>query len=105
LGGGFYAIRDMGSASITAGIAADQLVAGNARPAQLRAFAAAPTASLAGARGGVSFRVALPALLRLAPQQQVPQIAKMLLGSLGDLTGWVSSDPAGVRGSASLSIH
>jgi hypothetical protein len=105
LGRGFYAIRDSGGAPVIVGVASNQLVAGNTRPARLRAFAAAPTASLAGAQGSVTFRVALASLLHVAMPKQVPQIAQMILSSLGDITGWVSSDPTGITGTASLAIH
>jgi hypothetical protein len=104
LPGGFYAIREHGS-TITAGVVGSQLVVGKASVAQLRAFAAAPTAPAAGAQGSVAFRIALAELLRIALKTAPPQIVSGILHSLGDITGWVSASPSGITGSATLAVQ
>ncbi len=108
LGGGFYAIKEP-SQTITVGVvsnrSANQLVAGNATPARLRAFAAAPASPAPGAQGTVAFRIGLVQLLHLALKQAPPQIVQTILSSLGDITGWIAAGPSGVTGSATLAVR
>jgi hypothetical protein len=104
LPGGFYAIHEPGT-TLTAGVVGNQLVVGKASVAQLRGFAAAPTTPAPGAQGSVAFRVALVELLRLALKNSTPQAVQSILNSLGDITGWLSSNPSGVTGSATLAVQ
>ncbi len=103
LGGGFYAIKEKRD-TITVGVEGNQLIVGNAGAVQLRAFAAAPTAPVAGAHGSVVFRVALSKLLALAIKRTPPQIVAQLLSSLGDVTGSMSASTKALTGNATLAI-
>jgi Protein of unknown function (DUF3352) len=105
LGGGFYAIKEKRSTTIDIGIVGNQLVAGKATPAQLRAFAAAPTAPAAGAQGSLVFRVGLAQLLALAIKHAPSKVASTILSSLGDVTGWTAASPSALTGSATLAVH
>jgi hypothetical protein len=105
LGGGFYAIKQRGSATITIGVVGDQLVAGKATPAQLRTFAAAPTSAATGAQGSLAFRVALGQVLQLAMKQSPSKLAQTILGSLGDITGWAAASTSDLTGSATVAVH
>jgi hypothetical protein len=89
---------------VTAGVVGDQLVIGRATPAQLRAFAAAPTTPAPGAKGPVAFRVALADLLHLALHSTPSQTAQLILGLLGDITGWIANSPAALTGNATLAV-
>jgi hypothetical protein len=104
LGGGFFAIHEAGT-TITAGVLGNQLLVGKATPSQLRSFAASPAAPAAGGQGSVVFRVALVELLRIALKQSPPKIAQTILSSLGDITGWISSTPSGITGSATVGVR
>jgi hypothetical protein len=103
LGGGFYAIKQR-KITITVGVAGDQLVAGRASVAQLRAFGAAPTTAVPDARGSVAFRIALLALLRIAIKRPPAAIVQQLLGLLGDVTGSTSASTKSLTGSATLGL-
>ena len=48
--------------------------------------------------------VSLPALVQLALKQAQNKTVQTLLGSLGDLTGWLAAEPAALTGSATLGI-
>jgi len=102
--GGFYTIREASGTTFLVGVVGNELVVGRATPAQLRAFAAAPTTSAAGAQGTVAFRVALVELLRLGLTGSTSSSLAPILSSLGDVTGWMSSSPSGVTGSATLAV-
>lgn len=103
LGGGLYAIKEK-RATITVGVVGNQLVAGKASAAQLRAFASAPATPVAGAHGAVAFRVALSNLLALAIKRAPPQIVAQLLSSLGDVIGSTSASTRALTGNATLAI-
>jgi hypothetical protein len=103
LGTGFYAIRE-GHSTVTLGMVGNQFLAGKATPAELRGFATAKTTPVAGAQGSVAFRVSLPELIKLAVHQSIPSLAQPILNSLGDLTGWISADPSGLTGDATLGV-
>jgi hypothetical protein len=102
--GGFYELVRPGGSTVTAGVVGDQLVIGRATPAQLRAFAAAPTTPAPGAKGPVAFRVALADLLHLALHSTPSQTAQLILGLLGDITGWIANSPAALTGNATLAV-
>jgi hypothetical protein len=104
LGGGFYALRQQRT-TITIGVVGNQLLVGHASPAQLKAFASAPTTPAPGAQGSVAFRVGLTQLLQLALKQAPPAIARSFLSSLGDLSGWLASTSSGTSGTATLNLH
>ena len=103
LGGGFYAIKEP-KQTITIGVAGNQLVAGKASVADLRAFAGLPTTPAAGAQGSVAFRVGLAQLLRIALKAAPPKIAESIFSSLGDITGWLASSPSALTGNATLAL-
>jgi hypothetical protein len=103
LGGGFYAINEPRE-TIVIGVVGSQLVAGRATPAQLRAFAAAPASPAPNAQGSVAFRVALPALLELTLKRAPSGIAKTILNSLGDFTGWTAASTSALTGVATLGV-
>jgi hypothetical protein len=103
LPGGFYTIGDAGH-QVTVGVVGNQLVAGKASVAQLRGFAAAPSAPAAGAQGAVAFRISVQSLLGMFLKQAPTQLLGPMLGSLGDITGWVRADPSGLTGRATLAV-
>lgn len=104
LGGGFYAINESHQ-TITVGVVGSQLLVGKATPAQLRSFAAAPTAQAAGAQGSVAFQIALIQLLKITLKNALPKEAQGALGALGDITGWANATPSALTGSATLAVH
>ncbi len=105
LGGGFYAINEPGQ-TIIIGVVGKQLVVGKATPAQLRAFASAPTSPAAGAQGSVAFRISLLQLIQLGlKNSSPPAVAQTILKSLGDVTGWTSASTSGITGNATLAVH
>jgi hypothetical protein len=102
--GGFYAFKEAAHTT-TAGVVGDHLLIGvNASPPQLTAFAAAPSVPATGAQGSVAFKVGLPALLQLALKQAQNKTVQTILGSLGDLTGWLAAAPEALTGSATVAI-
>jgi Protein of unknown function (DUF3352) len=102
--GGFYAIKGPKSTT-TVGVVGSQIVIGErATPAQLTAFAGAPTTAAQGAQGSVAFKVALPSLLQLALKRAPNKTVQTLLSSLGDLTGWLAAEPAALTGSATVAL-
>jgi hypothetical protein len=103
--GGFYLIRERRKTPIQIGVVGNELVAGKAAPAQLRAFAAAPATPAAGAHGSVAFRISLPGLLTVVLKHAPSQLAQLVLSKLGDITGWTAATPSGLTGTATLSIH
>jgi hypothetical protein len=104
LPGGFYEIVRPGGAVVTAGVIGSQLVAGRATAGQLRAFAAAPATPAAGAHGALAFRVALADLLHLALHRTPSKAAQVVLGLLGDITGWTADTPSALTGNATLQV-
>lgn len=106
LGGGFYQVK-LGSRPGVVGLVGNQLVVGHASPAQLRAFANAPTVAATGAQGSVAFRVSLTSYIQraLAGYNAPPQVLQPILGTIGDLTGWIASTPQATTGSATIAIH
>ena len=104
LSGGFYSIKPVHGKPITVGLVGDQLVAGQASPAQLRAFATEPAAPAPGAQGAVAFRVALADVIRLASKKAPSGIGAKIIGMLGDLTGWSAADPSGITGAATVTF-
>ncbi len=104
LGGGLYELREASGTKLTLGVVADQLLAGKATPAEIRAFARAPTSTVPGATGAASFRVGLVELLHITLKRTPSPAAQQLLGLLGDLTGSVSATPSGMSGTATLAL-
>ena len=103
--GSFYAIKKANGSSILVGLVGNQLVVGKATQADLEQFAAETPTPAAGAKGTVAFRVGLAPLLQLAmPSSQAPQALGVVLGSLGDITGWAAASPSGITGSASIAV-
>lgn len=104
---GFETVRSAHGQSLLFGVVGGEFVAGTASPAQLRAFASAPAAAAPGAQGAAAFRIALPELLRLAmgrTQSKTLGQVQQVLGSLGDITGWISSSTSALTGSATLAV-
>ena len=104
LGGGLYAVQEPSNPDLTMGVVADQLLLGQATPAQIRAFAKTSVTPVAGATGALVFRVALQDLLRLTLPGAPSPAAQQLLNMLGDLTGSASATPSGLNGTATLAI-
>jgi hypothetical protein len=104
LGGGLYDIHKSSGSDLTMGVVADQLLLGKATPAQMRAFARAPSTSVPGAVGAVAFRIGLLDLLHLTLKRAPSPVAQQLLERLGDLTGSVSATASGLDGTAKLAL-
>jgi hypothetical protein len=104
LPGGFYTIKSPHSKAVTVGVVGNQLVAGQATPAQLRSFAVAPPAPATGAQGAVAFKIALADVIRLASKRPLTGIGATVLKMLGDLTGWAAASPSQLTGNATLTV-
>jgi hypothetical protein len=104
LPGGFYAIKSPHSKAITVGVVGNQLVAGQATPAQLRSFAVAPPVPATGAQGAVAFKIALADVIRLASKRPLTGIGATVVKMLGDLTGWTAASPSELTGNATLTV-
>ena len=103
LGGGFYSIKEPGTA-ITLGVVGDELVVGSAPVAALHAFASAPATVATGAQGTVAYRIALPTLVQLTLKHPPSQLERTVLSSLGEITGWTAAGTSGLTGSATLAV-
>jgi hypothetical protein len=103
-GGGFYALKERPKA-VSVGIVGDQLVAGQASPSQLRAFATAPTQPATGAVGALAFRIALADVVRLESKRAPSAIESQVLKLLGDFTGSSEATPSGLSGSATVTVN
>jgi hypothetical protein len=103
LGGGLYRVRS-DTTDVTVGVINGQLLVGKATPAQLRAFAAAPSSSAAGGSGSVTFRIGLAALLQERLSQQTSSFEMALLQRLGDITGSAQASTDGLTGTISIPV-
>jgi hypothetical protein len=104
--GPFETVHTRSHQRILFGLVGSEFVFGNAAPAQLRAFAATPAVAAPGAQGAAAFRIALPQLLELAVGTRAPsRTIQQVLRSLGDITGWISSSPSALTGSATLGLR
>jgi len=101
--GGFYSIKESGGKTLNLGLVGSQFVAGLATPAQLRAFAAAPSTP-AGTQGSVAFRISLLDLLQIATKSPSSAIIQSVLSNLGDITGSASATTGALTGSLSLAV-
>jgi len=102
--GGFYSIKESGTHTLNLGLVGNELVAGLATPAQLRAFAAAPSSPAPNAQGSLAFRISLLGLLHIAFKHAPSQIIQSVLSSLGDITGSASATTGALTGSFSLGV-
>jgi outer membrane murein-binding lipoprotein Lpp len=105
LGGGLYSIRETSGTDLTMGVVGNQLLLGKATPAQIRSFAQAPSASVPGTAGALSFRIALLDLLHLTLKQAPSPAAQQFLKLLGDLKGSASATSSGLNGTAKLALR
>ena len=102
---GFYSIKEANGKSLNAGLVGNQLVAGLATPAQLRAFATAPATPVPNAQGAsLGFRIALLDLLPLVDQTAPSPVVRSILSSLGDIIGSASATTGAITGNASLPV-
>ncbi len=102
--GGLYVVKEPKSLT-TIGVLGNQLVLGErTTPAQLQAFASAPTTPASGAQGTLAYKIALPTLLQFALKTTLPSTVQPILGQLGDITGWTAATTSGMTGSATLAL-
>jgi hypothetical protein len=102
LGGGFYAVTDP-SLTFDIGLVGNQLVAGNAPLARLRAFATEPTKP-SGGRGAVAFSESLPQVLKLTGGLLHSAQAQLILSQLRDFSGWIANTPSALTGNALVTV-
>lgn len=101
---GFYAIKQARASTINLGLVGNEFVAGAATPAQLRAFATAPTTPVANAAGSLTFRISVIELVMIALKTSPGSIVRTLLSSLGNVTGSAGASPSALTGSISLGV-
>ncbi|MBV8430191.1 MAG: hypothetical protein JO244_03450, partial [Solirubrobacterales bacterium] len=101
---GFETVHSPGNPKVLVGLVGSELVVGNGSPAQLRTFAAEPSTAAPGAQGALAFRIALPQLIQLAQHSAPSKTIQEVLATLGDITGWASSSPSALTGSAMLAL-
>lgn len=101
LRGGLTRVRSAGRPTFIYGVLGSQFVAGAASPSELRTFVAQPTQPATDAKGAFALRVpgALIASLVAARAGIPASLSRFVLARIGDLHGWISSSPAGLRGS------
>jgi len=107
IGAGFYESRKARNPA-RVGIAGSELVVGQATPAQLRAYAAAPASPIAGTPGPLAFRVALQTLIALGlAKTGHPPLNPTVAGVLnmfGDITGYAANTTSELYGNFSLPL-
>jgi hypothetical protein len=105
---GFYAIKNARGQAFELGLVGSEFVAGVAKPAELKAFATAPTAPAPNAQGPVAVRISLAALLHFAVGNAAPNstlgLAGSFLSSLGNVTGSASATPDALSGDLALRL-
>jgi hypothetical protein len=110
LPGGFYTSTAAGR-PIRLGIVGSRFVLGQASPAALRAFADQPATPIAGAAGPLGFRVSLGQVISLVLAARHTNLgsAGSLIGQalsvFGDIVGYATNDPSGLRGTVTLPLH
>jgi hypothetical protein len=104
LGRGLYEVQEK-TTELTLGVVGDQLLLGKATPAQIRAFAAAPSAPVAGTSGAMTFKIALLDLLHLTLKRTPSTAARQFLNLLGDVTGSATATPGGLSGIVTLALR
>lgn len=102
LGGGFY-LLSTSSATVAVGVVGKQLVAGNAPPARLRAFAAEPTKQSDG-HGAIAFSESLQQVTKLTGALVHSPQAQLILSELKDFSGWVANTPSALTGNLRVTI-
>lgn len=102
VGHGFYLVTNP-SLTFAVGLVGNQLVAGNASVARLRAFAAEPTKP-SGGRGAISFSESLPQVLKLTGGLLHSAQAQLILSQLNDFSGWIANTPSALTGNALVTI-
>jgi hypothetical protein len=101
-GGGFYLLTSP-SITFAIGVVGNQLVAGNASPAQLRAFATSPTKP-SGGHGAISFSESLPQVLKLTGALVHSAQAQLILSQLKSYSGWIANTPSALTGHVVVTI-
>jgi hypothetical protein len=102
--GGFYAIERSKGRPLDVGLVGNQVVAGVATPAQLRAFAAAPATPAPGATGAIAARVDLLGLLRLFLRSPSGSVVHSALSTLGNITGSAAASPEALTAALGLAL-
>lgn len=105
LGPGLYAVHHGHKTTLAIGVIDNQLLAGRATVAQLRAFAAAPVSSASAATGSVTFRVALPSLIATTLKRAPSLLAQRLISMLGLMTGSAEASTGGLTGTVTIPVR
>jgi hypothetical protein len=101
-GGGFYVVSSP-SITFTVGLVGNQLVAGNASPAKLRAFATKPTTP-SGGHGAIAFSESLQQVLKTTGGLVRSPQAQLILSQLKAFSGWMGNTPSALTGNALVTI-
>lgn len=102
IGGGFYAVKSP-TINLNVGVVGNQIVAGNASPARLRAFAAAPTAPAAG-HGAIALNTDLSQTIKLTGGLVKSARAQLVLSELKQFSGWIEATPSALTGNLTLTV-
>ena len=102
VGGGFYAVTSP-SLNLTVGVVGNQIVAGNASPARLRVFAAAPTAPSSG-HGAIAFNSNLSQAIKLTGGLVKSAQAQLILSELRQFSGWLAASPSALTGNLTVTV-
>jgi Protein of unknown function (DUF3352) len=102
VGGGFYRVSTR-SLIFNVGVVGNQIVGGNASPAQLREFASKPTSRSTG-QGAIAFSESLGQVTKLTGALLHSPQAQLVLSQLQSFSGWMGNTPSALTGNLLVTI-